>query len=139
MKQKKIHLCQDNSLELLALDNGGHSVPFPHHVFDSVGGWRQSQVKPHQVVKLRVSIDKSDYEHLSLPCPKMCPTKYSAMADSGCQITLLRLKVFNHFGLKKSCLVPVKGDLNAINGEGIDILGAVFLRIEGEMSAMALS
>ena len=39
--------------------------------------------------------------------------------------------MFNQFGLKKSCLVPVKGKMNAINGEGIDILGAVFLRLEG--------
>ena len=33
-------------------------------------------------------------------------------------------------GLKKSCLVPVKGKLSAIDGEGINILGAVFLRLE---------
>ena len=109
--------------ELLALDNGGYAVPLPHYIFDSAGGWRQSQVEPHPVVRLTVSIDKSDYEHLRLPCPKMRPATCSAVADTGCQSTLLGLKVFNHFGLKKSCLVPVKGDLNAINDEVIDILG----------------
>ena len=40
--------------------------------------------------------------------------------------------MFNKFGLKKSCLVPVKGRMSAINGEGINILGAVFLRLEGK-------
>ena len=54
------------------------------------------------------------------------------MVDSGCQSVLLGLKMFNQFGLKKSCLVPVKGQMSAINGEGIDILGAVFLRLEGK-------
>ena len=34
-------------------------------------------------------------------------------------------------GLKKSCLVPVKGKMSAIMGKGINILGAVFLRLKG--------
>ena len=33
--------------------------------------------------------------------------------------------------LKKSCFVPVKVKMSAVNGEGINILGAVFLRLEG--------
>ena len=69
--------------ELLALGNGGYAVPLPHYIFDKAGGWRQSQVKPHPVVKFTVSIDKSDYEHLRLPCPKMRPTTCSAVDTSG--------------------------------------------------------
>ena len=41
------------------------------------------------------------------------------------------LKYMYKLGLKKSCLIPVKGKMSAINGEGINILGAVFLRLEG--------
>ena len=74
-----------------------------------------------------MSIDKSDYEHLRLPSPKMRPTTCSAVADTGCQSTLLGLKVFNHFGLNETCLVPVKGDLNATNDERIEIFGAGIL------------
>ena len=92
----------------------------------------QAPVEPHPVVDLIVSIDQSDYDHLRLPCPKMRPMKCSVVVDSGCQSVLLGLKMFNQFGLKKSCLVPVKGQMSAINGEGIDILGAVFLRLEGK-------
>ena len=76
-------------------------------------------------------MDESDYDHLRLPCPKMRPTKCAVVPDSGCQSVLLGLKTFNKFGLKKSNLVPVKGRMNAINGEGINIIGAVFLRLEG--------
>ena len=34
-------------------------------------------------------------------------------------------------GLRKNCLVPVKMSLKAVNGEGINILGATFLRVSG--------
>ena len=77
----------------------------------------QAPVEPHPVVDLTVSIDQSDYDHLRLPCPKMRPMKCSVVVDSGCQSVLLGLKMFNQFGLKKSCLVPVKGQMSAINGE----------------------
>ena len=59
----------------------------------------------------------------------MRPQKCSCVADSGCQS--VGLKVFHKLELKKSCLVPVKGRMSPINGEGIEILGAVFLHLEG--------
>ena len=107
------------------------AIPMPHHIFDGTKGWMQTPVEPHPVVTLTVSTDESDYDHLHLPCPKMKPTKCVAVADSGCQSVLLGLKTFNKLGLKKSSLVPVTGRMSAINGEGINILGAVFLRLEG--------
>ena len=124
------------SAELLAVGDGiynqrNQSIPMPHHIFDETRGWMQTPVEPHPVVTLTVSTDESDYNHLRLPCPKMRPTKCSVVADSGCQSVLLGLKLFNQLGLKKSCLVPVKGKMSAINGEGIEVLGAVFLRLEG--------
>ena len=120
--------------ELLASDTKFQrnvSVPMPHHIFDGTRGWMQAPVEPHPVVTLKVYTDESDYNHLRLPCPKMRPQKCPCVADSGCQSVLLGLKVFHKLGLKKSCLVPVKGRMSAINGEGIEILGAVFLRLEG--------
>ena len=106
-------------------------VPVPHHVFNGTRGWMQTAVEPHPVVMLTVSTDESDYSHLRLPCPTMRPTKCAVIAGSGCQSSLLGLKVFSRFGLKKSSLVPVKGKMSAINGEGINILGAVFIRLTG--------
>ena len=44
---------------------------------------------------------------------------------------LISWKLFHKFGLKKSSLVPVKGEMNAIYGEGIDIIRAVFPGLEG--------
>ena len=118
---------------MLAADSENRvgSVPMPHHIFDGTRGWTQTPVEPHPVITLTVSTDEADYNHLRLPCPKMKPMKCSVVADSGCQSVLLGLKLFNRFGLKRSCLIPVKGKMSAINGEGIGILGAVFLRLEG--------
>ena len=61
----------------------------------------------------------------------MTSAKCAVIADSGCQSSLLGLKTFYKFGLKKSSLVPVKGKMSAINGEGIDVQGAIFLRLTG--------
>jgi len=126
--------------ELLAMSSQRDmSVPMPHHVFDGTRGWMQSPPKPHPTISLTVSVDQSDYDHLRLPCPKMRPTKCLVVTDSGCQSALLGLKLFHQFGLSKSCLVPVKGRMNAINNEGIDILGAVFLRLEGKDASSGAS
>ena len=122
------------SAEMLAAESSAkthQSVPMPHHIFDGTRGWMQTPAEPHPVITLTVTTDESDYNHLRLPCPKMRPTKCSVVADSGCQSALIGLKMIHKFGLKKSSLVPVKGRMSAINGEGIEILGAVFLRLEG--------
>ena len=131
-----VHLGEESpSTEMLAADatklKSHQSVPMPHHIFDGTRGWMQTPAEPHPVITLTVTTDESDYNHLRLPCPKMRPTKCSVVADSGCQSALIGLKMLHKFGLKKSCLVPVKGKMSAINGEGIEILGAVFLRLEG--------
>ena len=106
-------------------------IPMPHHIFDGTKGWMQTPVEPHPVITLAAFTDESDYTHLRLPCPSMRPTKVTVVTDSGCQSSLLGLQTMHKLGLKKSCLVPVKGKMSAINGEGINILGAVFLRLEG--------
>ena len=85
--------------------------------------------EPHPTITLKAFIDKNDYDHLHLPCPIMKPAR--VITDSGCQSSLLGLKTLHTLGLKKSCLVPVSGNMSAINGEGINILGAIFLRLEG--------
>ena len=124
-----------DTFEVLALEEScgrRPSLPMPHHIFDGTRGWMQAPSEPHPVITLTVFVEDSDYAHLRLPCPMMRPTKCSAVADSGCQSALLSLKLFLQFGLKKSSLVPVKGQMNAINGEGIEILGAVFLRLKGK-------
>ena len=41
------------------------------------------------------------------------------------------LQKYHQLGLKRHQLVPVKLSLKGVNGEGITILGAVFLRVRG--------
>ena len=107
------------------------AVPMPHHIFDGTKGWMQTPVEPHPNITLTAFTTESDYNHLRLPCPTTKPTKVTVVTDSGCQSSLIGLKIMYKLGLKKSCLVPVKGKMSAINGKGINILGTVFLRLEG--------
>ena len=107
------------------------TIPMPHHVFDGTMGWMKKPAEPHPTITLKAFIDKNDYDHLHLPCPSMKPARVKVITDSGCQSSLLGLKTLHTLGLKKSSLVPVSGNMSAINGEGINILGAIFLRLEG--------
>ena len=45
-----------------------------NYIFDGTSGWKQAASMPHPIVKLRVSIDASDYSHLGLKHPNMSPT-----------------------------------------------------------------
>ena len=123
-------ICAVNSVECDVATNIV-SIALPHHIFDGTKGWMKKPAEPHPTITLKAFTDKNDYYHLRLTCPRMRPTRVNVITDSGCQSSLLGLKTLHMLGLTKSCLVPVKGNMSAINGEGISILGAVFLRLEG--------
>ena len=102
-----------------------------NQIFDGTKGWREAPAEAHPSVILKISTEKCDYDHLCLPFPPMKPTNQRCITDSGCQSCLLGLKMFYRLGLKKKDLVPVRGKMSAINGEGIDVAGAIFLRLTG--------
>ncbi len=106
-----------------------HAVPVPNYIFDGTMGWQKKKPESHPTLLLTVTTDATDYSHLRLRHPRMSPTKAPAVTDTGAQSNLLGLKMLYMFGLKKSDLVPVRSKLNAINGEGIVLIGAVFLRL----------
>ena len=115
----------------LARTSSRHTVAVPNYIFDGTTGWKQSASMPQPTVHLRVSIDASDYSHLRLKPPKMVPTTIPAVTDTGAQSCLLGTKVLQRLGLSTSSLVPVTQRMHAINGENIEFLGALFLRLSG--------
>ena len=129
LSKLKTHLSTEASV--VVQSKPYQSVPIPHHIFDGTQGWMRVPAEPHPTIHVTVSSNQSDYDHLRLPFPKMSPVSCSVVVDSGCQSALLGVKTFNKLGLKKSCLVPVKGGMCTISKEGIQILGAVFLRLKG--------
>ena len=107
------------------------AVKLPNMVFDGTKGWHEENAGDHPKVTVEVNTEESDYAHLKLPFPAAKKTKLDAVTDSGAQVNLLGLQKYHQLGLKRHQLVPVKLSLKAVNGEGISILGAVFLRVSG--------
>ena len=87
--------------------------------------------KKQPYLKLRLTTNRADYDHLNLPCPKMTPSTVSAITDTGAQSSLMGLKVFLACGFSQASMLPVKRKMYAANNEGINILGATFVRLSG--------
>ena len=54
-----------------------------------------------------------------------------AMADTDCQSCLAGIKVLQRLKLNRADLIPVTMNMHAANNNGINILGAVILRLQG--------
>ena len=81
------------------------AIVVSNYIFDGTSGWKQAASMPHPIVKLRVSIDASDYSHLRLKHPNLSPTTLSIVADTGAQSCLMGKKVLDRLGLNTSDLV----------------------------------
>ena len=102
-----------------------------HHIFDGTYDWMVKESRQQPAIKLKLSTNKFDYNHLNLSCPRIAPVKVSPLTDTGGQSSLICLKIFSACGFKESCLLPVKKKMFAANNEGISILGGVFVRLSG--------
>ena len=109
----------------------GIKMKFPHYIFNGVSGWSKRRPEPQPTVKLVVSTDKIDYDFFLIPYVPMKPTLVNAITDTGAQSNLMGLKIFKHLGLPLDALVPVSSRMRAVNNEGINILGAIFLHLQG--------
>ena len=54
------------------------------------------------------------------------------MADTGCQSSLVGVKIIHRLGLKISDLMPVTMKMHEANEKEISILGATILRLSGK-------
>ena len=83
------------------------------------------------MLEMSVRTDPSDYGHINLPDPKLRPTKAWSVCDSGAQSCLISKRMIYSWGMKPKDIIPFSQNMNTISGEGIKILGAVFLRVAG--------
>ena len=102
-----------------------------HHIFDGTYGWMVKESRKQPTIKVELSTNSTDYDFVKAPCPKIRPRKVSVVTDSGAQSSLIGLKLFLSLGFKMSDILPVEKRLYAANNEGINVLGAVFVRLSG--------
>jgi hypothetical protein len=108
------------------------AVRVPNMLFSNANGWEKTNSEEHPTITVTVSTDRNDYDHLSLPMPQISPKMIRAVTDSSCQSSLMGLEMYYSLGLKKSDLVKCETGLSAVNGERINILGAIFLHLSGK-------
>lgn len=108
-----------------------HSISLDHYIFDGTAGWSKKASKSQPTVRLCVSTNSADYNHLDLPCPNICQGIVDAIADTGAQSSLMGMPIFQRCGFSPSNLIPVTKRMYAANEEHIHILGAVFIRLSG--------
>lgn len=107
-----------------------NSIASPHNIF-SKGEWRRSNFKDHPRVELLLSVLSSDYRQFGKRCPKVAPTKITALADTCAQSCLWSLREFESLGFTIDDLIPVNVNLNAANKSPITIEGAARVRLQG--------
>ena len=109
----------------------GASVNVPNMIFDGTKGWQERSPDSHPMLNMMVKTDAADYSRINRVDPKLGPTKAKGVCDSGAQSCLLGICLLHAWGIKPKYMLPVSQGMNTISGEGIKIIGAVFLRLVG--------
>ena len=118
-------------------DNQVDSIYLDHHVYDELcDTWRRRRSDPQPVSTFDVRFDPADVYNFGLKTTKKFPVSsptvaHPALPDTGCQSCLSGSNLLKVLHLNKSNLIPVRMKMNAANEKGINILGALPLRISG--------
>ena len=123
--------CESSSISSRDNPHGGKEIILDHHIFNSQDGWKKSESLPHPTLRLQLTADASDYNHIGAMCPSVTPSYVTVVSDTGAQSCLWSLHDFYRCGFKDSDLLPVKRTMRAANMEEIEISGAVFVRLSG--------
>jgi len=107
-----------------------------HHVYDQIHDcWSRSSSKPQPTITLVASINTIDYTLLGYKLST--PTKSAtllAITDTGCQSCLASLSLVKKLGLQEEDIIPVTTTMRNANKNRIKIMGAVIVRLKGEIS-----
>ena len=72
-------------------------VPLARYFFNGTYGWivnKSCHTQPS--IKLKLSTNKFDNDHLNIPCPRITPIKVSAITDTGAQLSFVPVASKNH-------------------------------------------
>ena len=96
--------------------------------FDHDHGW-VSKKEDHGYVKLSVYTDPADARAMGVTHREVRPTNMRAVADSGCQGSIMGPDQLHQLGLRQEDLYDIKSSSSNINGGAIEILGVLVLRL----------
>ena len=114
-----------------------NSITLDHHVYDDIcDTWRKRRSDPQPVIELDIQFDPADMGDLGFRVNKSTPSKtppvsYSSLPDTGCQSCLSGTNLLSRLNIHQASLISVVMRMNAANEKGINLLGALPLRITG--------
>jgi len=130
---------QVHDLLCSASHNKTRQLHLDHHVFDGVSGWIRKRSQPQPFLPLLAKVVSDDYKLFdALPPRHSKSARIQALADTGCQSCLAGLNIYYKLGMRKEDLLPVTLKMNAVNGGGIDIIGAMIVCFSGRDNTGAM-
>ena len=106
-----------------------------HHVYNSLNDtWMKQKSDPQPCTDVQIRAIPSDSKDIGANPQFQNPTPiitFSALADTGCQSMLAGLNLLQALQLQQNQLIPVNMKMTAANSKGIEIIGALPLRVSG--------
>ena len=109
----------------------GKHQAYDNMIFDGTLGWCAAESQQQPTLFLHGTVDEATYEHISTPAPSAWHTLTACISDTGAQSCLMGLCILWRMGLWKKDLVPVQCCLQVANNEEIQLLGTIFLKLQG--------
>ena len=81
-----------------------------HHIFHSGDGWRKSESLSRPTLRLCVTTDVQDYDHIGASCLRVMPSFVTVVTDTGAQSCL---QDFYRCGFKESDILPIRRTMRA--------------------------
>ena len=106
-----------------------------HHIYNELQDtWMKRKSDPQPCIDVKVRATPSDAQDIGVKPTITVPTPtitFNAMADTGCQSCLAGPSLLQSLNLQKKHLIPVNMKMTAANNRGIEIIGALPLRLSG--------
>ena len=108
-------------------------ITISHAEYDELLGWISRPSKNHPLVAITVEVSPEDYSHFNISFPDNRSTRSinrTAVADTGAMTMVGGKDLVQGMGLKISDLIPVKTELTAAGNTKLNILGALFVKVD---------
>ena len=115
---------------LSALKSNPRVRKIRHHIADSFGNWRPSNIQPHGRLLLEAQVSNSAQQQLGIQStPNSKPTSVEALADTGAQMCVADWSVAQRMNLTRSDLLTPALTVSVADNANLELIGAQFISL----------
>ena len=120
------------SIEIASVTKKAESLS--HAEYSSEKGWITKRSKEHPQVTVGIEVSTEDYAIFNIPIRQKHFNSLSriAIVDTGAMIMVAGRNLMRSLGLDETDLFPVETSLTAAGNSRLNILGGVFLKVQGK-------